>query len=165
MPKKVAIIGGGLAGCLTAPAFARKGMHSEIFERNDRELFEASYFNEGKVHLGFLYAHDFSGETSKLMVSGAVTLRTIIAELTGFDIAEALSTPFLYAVHRNSLVSATAFESHLRQCADEFLSSLENDFTSAGYVDGCRKVEHQRLDVSLWNDDLDPEVFRCFPNE
>lgn len=159
MLKKVAIIGGGLAGCLTALALARTGIHSEIFERNDRELFEASYFNEGKVHLGFLYAHDFSRETSKLMVSGAVTFRTVIAELTGFDTAEALSTPFLYAVHRDSLVSVTAFESHLRQCADEFLSSLEDDFTSAGYVDGSRRVEHQRLDSSLWNTDLDPEVF------
>jgi len=59
MSQKVAIVGGGLAGCLTALALARKGIHSEIFERNDRELFEASYFNEGKVHLGFLYSHDF----------------------------------------------------------------------------------------------------------
>jgi len=93
------------------------------------------------------------------MVSGAATFRTIIAELTGFDTAEALSTPFLYAVHRDSLVSETDFERHLQRCADEFVSSLENDFTSAGYVDGRRRVEHQRLDVSLWNNDLDPEVF------
>lgn len=157
--KKVAIIGGGLAGCLTALALAQKGIHSEVFERNNRELFEASYFNEGKVHIGFLYAHDFSRETSKLMVSGAVTFRTIVAELTGFDTAEALSTPFLYAVHRNSLVSATDFENHLLQCSDEFSTHMKNDFTSAGYVDGSRKVQHQRLDVSLWSNDLDPEVF------
>lgn len=159
MKKRVAIIGGGLAGCLTALALAKRGIHSEIFERNERELLEASFFNEGKVHLGFLYAHDFSGETSKLMAQGAATFRTLIAELTGFDTKEALSTPFLYAVHRDSLVSPEDFEEHLYRCGIEFSKHVKNDLAGAGYVNGSSKVSHRRMGIDEWGNDLDPDLF------
>lgn len=159
LTKRIAIIGGGLAGCLTALVLARRGLHCEIFEKNKHELFEASYFNEGKVHLGFLYAKDFTGETHRLMSRGAASFRTIVDELTGFDTVEALSTPFLYAVHRDSLVSPEQFAAHLSRCTEEFAHSLRLKNTAGGYVDGRRKVTYELLDKSEWVSDLDQSLF------
>lgn len=160
---RIAIIGGGLGGCLTALELARRGIHCEIFERNARELSEASSHNEGKVHLGYLYARDAGGGTSRLMAEGAASFRSIVAELTGFDVTEALSTPFLYAVHRRSLVSPEAIDAHFRRCSDFFSESNGHhdgsDRWKAGYVDGSTRVEHRRLGTAEWSDDLDPDSF------
>ena len=159
MNAKIAIIGGGLAGCLTALQLARKGISSQIFERNDSELMEASFFNEGKVHLGFLYALDSTRETSQRMIEGAGYFRKIILELTGFDVAEALSTPFLYGVHRDSLVSPREFETHLKHCSEGFSNFIERNPSSAGYVNAGRSVGFGQLAESDWSDDLNPDLF------
>jgi len=156
---RIAIIGGGLGGCLTALELARRGIHCEIFERNERELSEASFHSEGKVHLGFLYAHDSGGATSRLMAEGAASFRSIVAELTGFDVSEALSTPFLYAVHHDSLVSPEAIDAHFRRCSDFFSESNESGRWRSGYVDGTSHVGHRRLDTAEWVHDLDPDSF------
>jgi hypothetical protein len=156
---RIAIIGGGLAGCLTALQLAHKGIPSEIFERNDSELMEASFYNEGKVHLGFLYALDSTRETSQLMIEGAAYFRRIILEMTGFDVAKALSTPFFYGVHRDSLVSPTEFEAHLRHCSEGFSSFIGRTPSSAGYVNAGRSVGFGRLAESDWSEDLNPELF------
>jgi glycine/D-amino acid oxidase-like deaminating enzyme len=156
---RIAIIGGGLGGCLTALELARRGFHCEIFERNERELAEASFHCEGKVHLGLLYAHELGGATSRLMVEGAVSFRSIVTELTGFDVAEALSTPFLYAVHHGSLVSPEAIDAHFGRCSDHFAKSARSGRWTSGYVDGASRVGHRRLDAAEWSDDLDPDAF------
>lgn len=159
MVHRVAIIGAGLAGSLAALELARREIPSKVFERNERVLSEASLFNEGKIHLGFLYAKDQSLKTSQLMVEGATHFRGIIDELTGFDVAEALSTPFWYGVHRDSLVTPKAFEAHLKRCTDEFSRSMQATPSSAGYVNRSRALGFELLSTAQWSDDLSPEFF------
>lgn len=159
MTARVAVIGAGLAGSLTALGLARRGVEVDLIERRADSIGEASLFNEGKVHLGFLYAHDRTRATSRLMIEGATTFRGIVADLTGFDVATALSTPFVYAVHHESLVSPDEFESHLHECCREFAAAIDTTAQSTGYVDGHRQVHADRLARSAWSDDLDPGTF------
>jgi len=93
------------------------------------------------------------------MAEGAAGFRTIVAELTGFDVSEALSTPFVYAVHHGSLVAPDAIEGHFRRCGDAFAGSVASGRWTAGYVDGGSRVEHRRMDGAEWSDDLDPDTF------
>jgi len=110
--KRIAIIGAGITGALAAIGLAQKGIKVDLIDRAPNPLSQASLVNEGKVHLGFLYAHDRTWATPRLMIDGAHTFRPIIQKLTGFDVSSIMSTPFYYAVHRDSLVTVDDFEHH-----------------------------------------------------
>ena len=51
----IAIFGAGILGTCTALELADRG-HRITVERNAEPLSEASLYNEGKLHLGFVYA-------------------------------------------------------------------------------------------------------------
>ncbi len=159
MTARIAIIGAGLIGSLAALDLARRGIPVDLIDRGDLPVTEASFFNEGKVHLGFLYAHDPSLDTSRLMIEGATSFRSIVADLTGFDVSQILSTPFLYAVHRESLLSPDAFQAHLERCCLEFNDAAK--VQNLVYVDGLRTVEAERLSHADWEQDLDPATFNA----
>ncbi|MEN3355193.1 MAG: hypothetical protein V7640_3351, partial [Betaproteobacteria bacterium] len=53
---RIAILGGGMLGICTALELARRGRRVTLIEGAADVLQGASRWNEGKVHLGFLYA-------------------------------------------------------------------------------------------------------------
>src|SRR5512145_2610807 len=59
----VAVIGGGIQGTLCALACSAAGWRVTLFERKAKLWQGASANNEGKIHLGFTYGLDRSGET------------------------------------------------------------------------------------------------------
>ena len=50
----IAIFGAGTLGTCTALELADRGHRITVFERNAEPLSEASLYNEGKLHLGFV---------------------------------------------------------------------------------------------------------------
>ena len=62
----VAIVGAGLQGCCAAIAMAQAGWRVTLFEANPVLMDEASRWNEGKLHLGYVYAKDPSLRTAYL---------------------------------------------------------------------------------------------------
>src|SRR5207253_2589568 len=60
----VAVLGGGLQGCSTALALAERGVRVTLFDRNSQLLHGAALANEGKIHLGYMYAGDPSLNTA-----------------------------------------------------------------------------------------------------
>ena len=68
---RVGILGGGHQGCCVALALAERGIDVTVFDRNDELLSRAAVANEGKVHLGYMYANDPSLATARLMMQGA----------------------------------------------------------------------------------------------
>jgi len=160
MPQRIAIVGAGMTGTLAAIGLAQQGVTVDLIDRSSDALFEASFFNEGKVHLGFLYAHDPTWATPRLMIDGAHTFRPIIQAMTGFDVQSILSTPFYYAVHRDSLVPVNAFEQHLMKCCSTF-----NELVTAqagSYVDGSKQVTARICRREEWEELFDPSVFTAF---
>ena len=68
---QVAILGGGISGCLTACLLSDEGYDVRLIDRNATLMSAASRWNEGKIHLGFTYTGRASLETARLMIEGA----------------------------------------------------------------------------------------------
>lgn len=66
----VAVLGAGIQGCCLALELARRGISVHLLDCHPEPLLGASTNNEGKLHLGFVYAKDPDRATHDLMVRG-----------------------------------------------------------------------------------------------
>jgi glycine/D-amino acid oxidase-like deaminating enzyme len=99
----VGVLGGGMQGCCVALALAERGVRVTLFDRNDRLLSRTAIANEGKVHLGYMYANDPSYSTARMMMRGALAFAPFFARTLGrTDDAFLISRPAAYVVHRES---------------------------------------------------------------
>src|SRR5213593_217491 len=80
---EILILGAGLQGTGVALELARRGLDALLVERDPRPLNRASLRNEGKIHLGLIYANDASRETAFLQLRGALHFRRILERWRG----------------------------------------------------------------------------------
>lgn len=73
MRRDVAIAGAGLMGACTALALAARGIGSTLIERDPLPMDRASRRNEGKIHLGLIYAGEPGRATALWQLEGALT--------------------------------------------------------------------------------------------
>jgi glycine/D-amino acid oxidase-like deaminating enzyme len=105
-------------GCSLALFLARRGARVTLIEHASEPIARASRWNEGKIHLGFLYAGDPTFATARKLIPGGLAFRPLVEELVGRSIEGALSQPNdLYLAHRDSVVDAAAMERYLAQVA------------------------------------------------
>jgi hypothetical protein len=98
---------------------AAAGVAVDVYDRNEQCLTQASASNEGKVHLGYVYANDRSLRTAHLMLKGASSFGPLLRRWIGDDIdGVPISSAFDYVIHRNSLLSVDAIARHMRACCD-----------------------------------------------
>jgi hypothetical protein len=110
---RVAVLGAGLAGCCVALELADTGFDVQLFDRAKDPLSRASMANEGKIHLGLVYANDASGRTAQAMAMGAACFEPLLGRwLEPGSLAAVASDPFIYAVPTDSLLSADAIRHH-----------------------------------------------------
>lgn len=105
------MLGAGFQGSCIALELARRGHRVELFDRCDRPLTQASYWNEGKIHLGLVYANDPVGRTYVRMLEGAMHFEPLLRRWLDGPVP-GLSTPFYYAVHRTSLLDPSRIAAH-----------------------------------------------------
>lgn len=119
------IIGAGLQGCCIALALASKGLPSTILDAAPEAMSGASLINEGKIHLGFVYALDTHGRTQDLMLKGALHFAPFLDRWCNQMIPwrDICSDPFVYGVMPDSLLSPREIKSSYRQL-DERLQQL-----------------------------------------
>src|SRR5450755_2807293 len=98
---RVGILGGGLQGCCVALSLAECGVDVTLFDRNDQLLSRAAVANEGKIHLGYMYANDPSHSTARTMMLGALAFAPFFARHFGLH-SMIVSRPAAYVVHRDS---------------------------------------------------------------
>ncbi len=111
---RIAVLGGGLQGCCAALALADRGQHVTIFDKNDDLITKAGAANEGKIHLGYMYASDASMRTARTMASGAFAFRPFLERYLDAD-SPALKTsaPAAYVIHRDAQRSPEALADYL----------------------------------------------------
>jgi flavin-dependent dehydrogenase len=107
----IAIVGAGLQGAGLAIELAMRGFRVELFEKRAECLSQASLNNEGKVHLGFVFANDRSLETARIMSRGAFRFAPLLERWLEAKVDLKTSLPFHYVVHRDSQVAPDALES------------------------------------------------------
>jgi glycine/D-amino acid oxidase-like deaminating enzyme len=99
----IGILGGGMQGCCCALALVERGARVTLFDRNHELLSRAAVANEGKVHLGYMYANDPTHSTARMMMSGALAFAPFLArQLEVMPQTLAVSHPAAYVVHRDS---------------------------------------------------------------
>ncbi len=114
----MAVLGGGIMGCATAVLLARRGVDVTLFEAADRVLARASRWNEGKIHLGYLYAGDRTLNTARRLMPGGLAFRRITETLLEQSIAPAIGADDeVYLVHRASVASVRATAQYLAAVA------------------------------------------------
>ena len=112
---RVAVLGAGIQGACTALELALNSVEVDLYEKSDCPLARTSSHNEGKIHLGYVYANDRSLRTPRTMARGAVVFQRLMRRWLGHGIdAIPVSAPFYYVVHRDSLLSGAEIDAHLR---------------------------------------------------
>ena len=112
---RVAILGGGLQGCCTALALAERAAKVTLFDKNDSLLSKAAVANEGKIHLGYMYAGDPTLSTAKTMMAGALSFAPFLERHLGRPMESfSVSAPASYVVHRDSQQSSEDVSAYLR---------------------------------------------------
>jgi FAD dependent oxidoreductase len=105
--KRVAVLGAGITGSATALLLARsRRVRVTLFDAAERPFDRASRWNEGKIHLGYLYAADPSLATARRLLPGGLAFRDLVEELIGCSIDRATAhSDDTYVIHRNSVTS------------------------------------------------------------
>jgi len=116
--RRIAILGAGMLGACTALELARRGRSVTLVEGADRILDGASRWNEGKIHLGFLYAGDRDLATAKKLIPGGLGFTDIVERFIGRSLEPFSTDDDVFLVHRDSIVDAESFERYARQTAD-----------------------------------------------
>ena len=115
MTMRVAVLGGGLQGACVAIELASAGITVDLYDKNERCLMQASAQNEGKIHLGYVYANDRTLRTARTMVKGGISFSPLMRQWLGSDIDKIpVSAPFHYVVHTQSLLGVAEVENHFR---------------------------------------------------
>lgn len=126
MPK-IVIIGAGIQGVSVALALAARGVDSTILESQPEPLRGASYGNEGKIHLGLVYALDHSGDTGLEMLKGAHSFAPLLDRWCGQLPWQAWrSAGFRYAVMPGSLADLPMLEAYYEQLRLRIPEAIDN---------------------------------------
>ena len=130
---RIAIVGGGAVGVCACLELAARGCSVDLYDENPIPVSRASHNNEGKIHLGILYAKDHSLRTASTMITGALHF---VANLNRWidvdpDVLD-LSTPFYYAVHNDTMVPVDDLKGHYSRCRELFRDA--QDATGHAYL-------------------------------
>jgi len=142
---------------------ASAGIAVDLYDKNDRCVTQASAQNEGKIHLGYVYANDRTLRTARTMVKGALRFSSLLRRWLGREVdAIPVSAPFHYVVHTASLLSVAEVESHLQSAhaiALEESHGVPLDYFGADYRVPPTRMSERECD-SLFDRRLVAAAFR-----
>jgi hypothetical protein len=117
---RVAVLGAGIMGCSTALLLARRpGVTVTLFDEAPTPFSGASRWNEGKIHLGYLYAADGTTATARKLLPGGLAFGAITEELIGHPLDDVVTAEDdVYVVHRSSVVDGDASRRYFDAVSD-----------------------------------------------
>jgi glycine/D-amino acid oxidase-like deaminating enzyme len=149
----VGVLGAGLQGACVALELAQAGVEVDLYDRCDAPLKRTAVRNEGKLHLGFVYANDPTLATARTMVAGAIAFAPLLRRWIGDSVDDIpTSSPFLYAVHRESLLDVGQIARHFEQCRELVLEACDGeapDYFRSDCRAPCERLSDRELNASL----------------
>ena len=104
-----------MLGVCTALMLARRGKRVTLIDGADALLDGASRWNEGKIHLGFLYAADPTLRTAVKLIPGGLAFRSLVEGLVERPIDGYTTSEDVCLVHRESVVDAETTIAYARR--------------------------------------------------
>ncbi|MBK8506871.1 MAG: FAD-binding oxidoreductase [Saprospiraceae bacterium] len=149
MRKSIAILGAGIMGSSLALFLARKGYDVKLIDMAEQPFTGASRWNEGKIHLGYLYSGDRTLKTAKKLIPGGLAFTNLVSELMGREVTSDLVTSSAdhYLIHKKSVVKGAAFREYAQKISlltqehplsDQYFISLDKNIPkqlSRTYID------------------------------
>lgn len=140
----IAVLGAGLSGSVTALKLAQLGHSVCLIDQMERPMLGASRHNEGKLHLGYIYAADKTGETAKLLARGSLQFFDFLADVLPVPAEQyTLSPGFDYIVPDDTALSPEALAAHLEQ-VDALLADYCDEIGKPR-LDSCRPLRTKEL--------------------
>jgi glycine/D-amino acid oxidase-like deaminating enzyme len=142
---RVAVLGAGIMGCSAALCLAQRGARVSLLDAAPQPCTGASRWNEGKIHLGYLYAADPSLATARRVLDGGLAFKPLTERLIGQSL-DAVTSPVddIYLVHRRSVVDADAMGRYYAA-----VSALVREHAGAGgYLCPATQASAHRLSAS-----------------
>jgi glycine/D-amino acid oxidase-like deaminating enzyme len=122
-------------GSATALFAARQGADVVLYDSEPEPFTGASRWNEGKIHLGFLYAGDPSFRTAKRILPGGLAFRPLLEQLLDCELENITATDDTVLLHRDSVVDPEAARAYFgtlgdlirsHPTANEYLADVSN---------------------------------------
>ena len=153
--RRVAVLGAGIMGSSTALLLARRGVDVTLFDAASRPFSAASRWNEGKIHLGYMYSADSTLKTAGRVIPGGLLFRPLLEELLDCSLASVTTpTDDIYLCHRMSVVDAEAMQHHYAH-----VDRMVRQHPDAGHyladVSGCRSARLTSRELAAVSDSPD----------
>jgi glycerol-3-phosphate dehydrogenase len=155
----VLVMGAGLLGSGVALELAQRGTPSVLLERDHQAINRASLRNEGKIHLGLIYANDVTRSTAELQLRGALKFRSTVS--SWLQVNEkwlSTSTPFSYLVADDSILSVEQLSEHFAAVDDlwckEFVANPAADYLGRRPEQLTWQIPDSDIDSRLKSDRL-----------
>ena len=155
--KRIAIIGAGGTGACAALELAQRGHTVELYESTRSAVSKTSFMNEGKIHLGFVYAKDPTLKTAHQMIKGALEFESNLKRWIPFSATDVVSSPFYYCVHRESLMNPNQLAHHYKNCVDRY--QAVSKITGLDYLGLGIGSHFQSMNEAEYVDWVNPEYF------
>ena len=120
MKEKIIILGGGIQGISCALALESEGYEVTLIDKSTQLFNRTSLRNEGKIHLGFVYANDSTFNTAALMLESSLHFAPLLEGWIKpkFAWEDLLSTKFSYIIHKDSMLPRDELLRHYTQLDD-----------------------------------------------
>ena len=106
-----------MGACLSL-YLARRRFDVTLLDAASAPLSGASRWNEGKIHLGYLYAADKSLETARRVLPGGLAFGPLIEDLIGGKLTDVTTDDDVYLVHRESVATAESMAAYFNAVSD-----------------------------------------------
>lgn len=163
MKDSVVIMGAGIQGICCSLALSNLGIPVTLIDKTPEPLLRSGLRNEGKIHLGFIYANDPSFRTASLMLRAAINFSPMVESFVGsrIDWEPLRSRKFNYLILEDTMLHPEKILTHYERLQTEYERIKDQSHHYLGHRPDSLFVDTD-LSIPELNRDY---VRRCIPTE